>query len=1151
MLVAFLILLSICAFVSTQAVKAATINPAVSAASFTPSSPITLGGSVTVSASVSAPSGASTAPTGNVQFMVKIGAAAYTNFGSTVALSGGSASISYTPQTATTYHFEAAYQGDTNYNSFTGAASGTLTVNKGTATVNTPTLNPSFSITYGSSITCSVTVSGVSGGPNPTGNVRFQYSTNSGTSWTNLGSTVALSGGSATSTSYTPSASGSNYRFRVSSYAGDSNYNSVSTASSAVALTVTKATPTTATTLSYTSRTLGQSVTDTATVSAVGSGTAPTGSVTFQVSTDGGVTFNQYGAVKSLSSRSATSDAYTASNVGSFYFRAVYSGDTNYLGSQSGNTAEPLTITNTAASVSAASFTPSSPITLGGSVTVSASVSAPSGVSTTPTGNVQFQVSINGGAYSNFGSLVALSGGSASVPYTAQTVTTYGFRAVYQGDNNYVSGTTGAASGTLTVNKGTANVPAPSLNPSGSTTVATSVSLSVTISGGGAAPTGSATFQVNIGGGGWSTIGSAVFLTSGSASITYVPQKVDSYQFQIIYSGDNNYNGPTNSSVVSLTVNSGSAAHLVVSSGTSQVAGTPFTLTVSVNDSYGNIVTGYTGTVNFTSSDSGPGVSLPSDYTFLSGDHGTHTFTNGVKLKTAGSQSITATDTVTSSITGSQPGIKMNPAALDHLAIIVPETVTAGSTFGSVNVTAYDAYNNVKTDYTGSVYFTSADSAATLPYSSLSKYLFAISDSGVHTFSGFNLKTIPSQTITVTDGSVSKQSASITVNAGSGIHFVVSGFPSSTTAGVVHTVTITPRDVYNNLVTSYTGTVAITSSDSQAVLPMNAGLTSGVGSFTVTLKTAGSQSITATETVTSSIAGSQTGITVNPAGLDHFVFITVGNQIAGSAFNITVTAKDVYGNNVIGYVGMPFLTISAGSISPSTMDAFVSGLGSTLVTVTGVGSDVTITTTDGIPSGISNSFTVSIASTPTPTPTLTQTTTSTPKPTNALATPTPKPSPSPTPLGTTVKAYTDSGATIDLAINGNVTSSQISNVTITTNHSPNSTMVSFTVTGESGTTGFSNMTIPKTVISYAKIPLVFIDDQQASYQGYTQDSNNFYVWYITQFSTHKVIIQFIFPSTSSAIPFGPVFAIVITVPEIILLFTVIAVRRLRRKPDNT
>jgi hypothetical protein len=62
--------------------------------------------------------------------------------------------------------------------------------------------------------------------------------------------------------------------------------------------------------------------------------------------------------------------------------------------------------------------------------------------------------------------------------------------------------------------------------------------------------------------------------------------------------------------------------------------------------------------------------------------------------------------------------------------------------------------------------------------------------------------------------------------------------------------------------TGYAGIAGITSSDNQAVLPANAGLTNGIGTFSVTLETAGTQSITATDIVTSPITGSQTGIAV-------------------------------------------------------------------------------------------------------------------------------------------------------------------------------------------------------------------------------------------------------------------------------------------------
>jgi hypothetical protein len=61
-----------------------------------------------------------------------------------------------------------------------------------------------------------------------------------------------------------------------------------------------------------------------------------------------------------------------------------------------------------------------------------------------------------------------------------------------------------------------------------------------------------------------------------------------------------------------------------------------------------------------------------------------------------------------------------------------------------------------------------------------------------------------------------------------------------------------------------------TSSDSQATLPVNSTLTNGTGSFSATLRTVGTQSITATDTLTSTITGTQSGITVNAATLSVF-----------------------------------------------------------------------------------------------------------------------------------------------------------------------------------------------------------------------------------------------------------------------------------------
>lgn len=106
----------------------------------------------------------------------------------------------------------------------------------------------------------------------------------------------------------------------------------------------------------------------------------------------------------------------------------------------------------------------------------------------------------------------------------------------------------------------------------------------------------------------------------------------------------------------------------------------------------------------------------------------------------------------------------------------------------------------------------------------------------------------------------------------------------------------------------------------------------------------------------------------------------------------------------------------------------------------------------------------------------------------------------------TLQALTDEGKTVNLEITGNVTSSQISSIYITKDQT--TTGIYFTVTGESTTTGFSNITIQKCLIQNQSMPTIYIDDQTAEKQGYTQDPDNYYVWYTTNFSTHQISIIF-------------------------------------------
>jgi hypothetical protein len=100
-----------------------------------------------------------------------------------------------------------------------------------------------------------------------------------------------------------------------------------------------------------------------------------------------------------------------------------------------------------------------------------------------------------------------------------------------------------------------------------------------------------------------------------------------------------------------------SASAFVVDAPATVTAGVPFDVTVTAVDPFRQAAVGYTGTVTFSTTDPGPGVVLPADYTYTPADGGTHTFTDTGRgettLITAGDQLLTVTDTVDDTITGS------------------------------------------------------------------------------------------------------------------------------------------------------------------------------------------------------------------------------------------------------------------------------------------------------------------------------------------------------------------------------------------------------------------------------------------------------------------------------------------------------------------
>ena len=108
---------------------------------------------------------------------------------------------------------------------------------------------------------------------------------------------------------------------------------------------------------------------------------------------------------------------------------------------------------------------------------------------------------------------------------------------------------------------------------------------------------------------------------------------------------------------------------------------------MTADDAYGNVATGYTGTVEFTSSDTA--ATLPGNTPFTSANAGMQTFS--VTFGTAGTQSLTVTDTANASLTGTQSGITVSPAAPTGLAATAVSSSQINLTWNaSAGATGYE-----------------------------------------------------------------------------------------------------------------------------------------------------------------------------------------------------------------------------------------------------------------------------------------------------------------------------------------------------------------------------------------------------------------------------------------------------------------------------
>ena len=125
--------------------------------------------------------------------------------------------------------------------------------------------------------------------------------------------------------------------------------------------------------------------------------------------------------------------------------------------------------------------------------------------------------------------------------------------------------------------------------------------------------------------------------------------------------------GTVTSSSSAVTVAPGAATSFLVSAPASAATGSPLSITIKAQDQFGNMATGYTGTIKFTSTDT---AFVSNTYTFTGTgaghDNGVHSFTGGITLNTPGTQTISALDT-----TSTNPVIAGTSGAITTRGLVV------------------------------------------------------------------------------------------------------------------------------------------------------------------------------------------------------------------------------------------------------------------------------------------------------------------------------------------------------------------------------------------------------------------------------------------------------------------------------------------------
>lgn len=363
----------------------------------------------------------------------------------------------------------------------------------------------------------------------------------------------------------------------------------------------------------------------------------------------------------------------------------------------------------------------------------------------------------------------------------------------------------------------------------------------------------------------------------------------------------------------------------------SQTAGQTFTIKIKALDGTGSLLDG-TGQPEYTRksfvfSTGNTGTGLSDSTANFSGGTVTHT----VALEHAGDFEISVTGKNASgtTITSKSNTFTVTPGAVDPDSSTIsasPGNIVAnGTSTALVTVQLKDAFGNELTSGGDTVVMSTTAGAL----------LDSVTDNGDGTYEQIlqsaTTATTASISATVNGDAITSGNATVNFVAGGLDRFAIQqaggGSIGTQTAGQSFNIRILAQDVNNNIVTTFNGSVNITSNKTIAAGGGTVSLSNGVlDNKSITITGAGQNNVTISATNTS---GTQTGtsntFTVNPGPLDPAITtITPANRFientGSSTTTITVQAKDQYGNNRLNSSGTVTLSTTAGTLQGSVTD---------------------------------------------------------------------------------------------------------------------------------------------------------------------------------------------------------------------------------------